>query len=107
LVLGLLAVRSRSLLPGIVFHFLNNALVLLHAFPTKDLVGPGLAGWVEQHHLSSWLYRNPEQGLYHWPWLVAGALAAAILLWRLALERDDAKVPFRAVDALAEPVTSS
>ena len=26
IVLGLLAVRSRSILPGIVFHFLNNAL---------------------------------------------------------------------------------
>ena len=29
MVLGLLAVRSRSLLPGIVFHFLNNGLALL------------------------------------------------------------------------------
>ncbi len=28
IVLGLLAVRSRSILPGIVFHFLNNALAV-------------------------------------------------------------------------------
>ncbi len=29
IVLGLLAVRSRSILPGIVFHFLNNALAVV------------------------------------------------------------------------------
>ena len=29
IVLGLLAVRSRSILPGIVFHFLNNAMAVL------------------------------------------------------------------------------
>ncbi len=28
IVLGLLAVRSRSILPGIVFHFVNNALAV-------------------------------------------------------------------------------
>ena len=28
IVLGLLAVRSRSILPGILFHFLNNALAV-------------------------------------------------------------------------------
>ena len=31
IVLGLLAVRSRSLLPGILFHFLNNALAITQA----------------------------------------------------------------------------
>jgi sodium transport system permease protein len=104
LVLALLAVRSRSLLPGIVFHFLNNALVLLHAFPTAEIVGPGLADWLTQHHVSSWLYRNPAEGLYRWPWLVAGAVAAAGML--VVLARTDAKEPARQPDPLAEPVAA-
>ena len=42
LVLGLLAVRSRSILPGIVFHFLNNGLAVADGHrgrPTRRAVG--------------------------------------------------------------------
>ena len=39
IVLGLLAVRSRSILPGIVFHFLNNALAVSHGIPGARAVG--------------------------------------------------------------------
>lgn len=80
LVLGLLAWRSRSLLPGIIFHFVNNSLAVIRAVPTEDLVGKQAAAALGRLNLSAWLYRNPSQGLYHWPWLVAGAVVAAVLL---------------------------
>ena len=37
IVLGLLAVRSRSILPGIVFHFINNALAVSQGSLVKTL----------------------------------------------------------------------
>ena len=71
LVLGLLAVRSRSLLPGVLFHFTNNALAV------------SLSYWVanpNHQRIAAWLYRKPTEGLYH-GWLVAlSALASAVLL---------------------------
>ena len=40
-VLGLLAVRSRSILPGIVFHFINNALAVALGLRGSCTVGGG------------------------------------------------------------------
>jgi sodium transport system permease protein len=80
IVLGLLAWRSGSLLPGIVFHFVNNGVAVLRAFPLAHLVGKPAAAAIERLNLSSWLYRNPGQGLYHWPWIVAGGAIAALLI---------------------------
>ena len=91
LVLGLLAVRSGSLLPGIVFHLINNALAVLRTVPTADLVGPGLAGRLDRANAAGWLYRDAEQGLYHWPWLVLGGLVATALI--VALVRRGRKAP--------------
>jgi sodium transport system permease protein len=83
LVLGLLAVRSRSLLPGIVFHMINNGLAVLVGFWVSSPTGERLASWV---------YRDPKQALYHW-WLVAaGAAVSAVLLSRL-LQGDRAPRP--------------
>jgi sodium transport system permease protein len=74
LILGLLAIRSRSLLPGIVFHFLNNALAVSLGFWVKtrsfETVGP-------------WLYRNAEEGLFHPAWVVVSAVASAGLIYLL------------------------
>ncbi len=77
LVLGLLAVRSKSLLPGIVFHVLNNGLAVMAGFWVSSPSGLRFASWV---------YRNPEQGLYHYGIVAAGAVASVILL-SLLLER--------------------
>ena len=38
IVLGLLAVRSRSILPGIIFHFLNNAMAVSQGYLVKAAV---------------------------------------------------------------------
>jgi sodium transport system permease protein len=79
IVLGLLAVRSRSIIPGIVFHFLNNAM------------GVVMGAWASDpsaHRIASWLYRKPEEGLYHYWLLGLGAVASCLLL--AALRRGDA-----------------
>jgi len=76
-VLGLLAVRSRSLLPGIVFHFLNNALAITQASWLPYLESAGVA---------SWLYRTPAEGLYHGVWVAFSGLVSALLflyLWKV------------------------
>ncbi|MGE3819475.1 MAG: ABC transporter permease subunit/CPBP intramembrane protease [Isosphaeraceae bacterium] len=96
IVLGLLAVRSRSILPGIVFHLLNNGLAV------------AMATWVGTSSGKNWaglLYRDPEQTLYHRGLLVAGTVAAAILL--VVLYRGDSGLekpgPVPADDALPQP----
>ncbi len=72
--IGLLAVRSRSLWPGVVFHAVNNGL----AVSTEALIElsrrAGVVGWV---------YRDAERGLYHVPWIVAAAVVAGALVLRL------------------------
>lgn len=75
LVLGLLAVRSRSLLPGIVFHFLNNALAVVLG---------AMAAQPSRLESLGWLYRDPTTLLYHWPWVALGAAASGWLLATLA-----------------------
>ena len=71
LVLGLLAVRSRSILPGILFHFINNALAVVMG---------AVAGDQAHRWIATWLYRDPTRRLYHWWWVVLGALISAVLL---------------------------
>src|SRR5262249_56391047 len=63
IVLGLLAVRSRSILPGILFHFLNNAMGVARGF---------WLGGAGQSPIVGWIYRNPSEGLYHGVWLALG-----------------------------------
>ena len=70
-VLGLLAVRSASVVPGIAFHFVNNALGVLTGLL---IASPGL------RVLASALYRDRDQGLYHWPWVALGAVGSIGLL---------------------------
>ena len=43
IVLGLLAVRSRSIVPGLIFHFLNNAIAVSQGFLAK-------AAWSQADH---------------------------------------------------------
>jgi len=89
-VLGLLAVRSRSILPGILFHFLNNAL----AVSLGSLVNDPRA-----RSIVPWIYRNPAEGLYHVQWIVASMLCSGLLLfrlWKLKVERPGRLAPGRA-----------
>jgi sodium transport system permease protein len=87
IVLGLLAVRSKSIVPGLIFHFLNNAIAVSQGFLAK-------AGWAKP--IIPWIYRNPDDGLYHVVWTVVSALLLAFLLfylWRLKFETRHAHAP--------------
>ena len=74
IVLGLLAVRSRSILPGIVFHFLNNALAVARGY----LVESPRAAADRRLDLS-----QPGGGLYHGGWIAASVLLSGLLLFSL------------------------
>jgi sodium transport system permease protein len=64
IVLGLMTVRSRSLLPAVLFHFMHNALLVL---------------WSRLPHDALTAVLGPR-----WPWMAAACLAAALaLLWWL------------------------
>jgi sodium transport system permease protein len=92
-VLGLLAVRSGSILPGIVFHFLNNAFAVSQA----TLIH---APWAAR--IVPWIYRNPDEGLYHGHWIAVSVLCSGLMLfylWRMKLDR-----PGRLVSSGAGPV---
>ena len=74
--LGLLAIRSRSLLPGIIFHMLNNGFVVASG---------SWIGGLRQAGLVDWIYRNPDEGLYHEVWVGVGVAVAVVLfhyLWK-------------------------
>ncbi|MHC5538917.1 ABC transporter permease subunit/CPBP intramembrane protease [Singulisphaera rosea] len=78
LVLGLIAVRSGSILPGIVFHLINNGMAVSTGY------------WVNQpwgRTFASWIYRDPTRGLYHGPVVVIGAVASVVLLGILVRDR--------------------
>ena len=76
-VLGCLAVQSGSVLPGIVFHAINNGLALL----MSRVIGGGNSG------LARALYRDIPRGLYHGHWVVLGGACTASLLYLLAREK--------------------
>jgi sodium transport system permease protein len=76
IVLGLLAVRSGSILPGILFHLMNNGLALVIGRVSEGKVGSTL---------TAILYRSQAEGLYHYHWVALGGLASAwlfVILYR-------------------------
>jgi len=70
-VLGLLALRSGSLWPGVVMHIVNNGMAVIFAWWIR--VSPGSAGL---------LFSDLNGPRYHWPF-VALALAATAYLIRM------------------------
>jgi sodium transport system permease protein len=77
IVLGCLAVKSGSLLPGVIFHFLYDAMTVLSAKVTPELIdrNPGLGFLVQS---------GAEGPAYQWPaYLLGGATALALLGWFL------------------------
>jgi len=81
LVLGLIASRSGSLLPGVVFHFFFNSLAVV-----RERVGTALAEAPTeelQQSAWSWFISVETSGLrYSWPTLlICGASSVCMLLW--------------------------
>ncbi len=75
LVLGYLAVRSGSLLPGVIFHFLNNAMMVLAAKVTPELI--------ERFPALGLLMHPTDKGpTYQWPvYVLGGVTSLALLGW--------------------------
>jgi sodium transport system permease protein len=93
IVLGLLAVRSRSILPGLVFHFLNNAFGVSLSHVVH-------APWAAR--IVPWIYRNPAVGLYHGHWIAASVLLTGLMLFYLW--KFDWYRPGRLAKSVPEPV---
>lgn len=75
IILGMICVRSRSLLPGIAFHFIYNSLAILHGRMGSEVNDTGI--W-------TWLFRHDQGTLRYQPVLLClAALAAIGLLHRL------------------------
>jgi sodium transport system permease protein len=75
IVLGTICVRSRSLLPGMAFHFVYNALAVLHG---------RVGDTVPDSDIWAWIFRHQEGALRYQPALLClAALAAIGLLNRL------------------------
>ena len=80
LVLGLFAVRSGSLLPGVLFHLIYNSVEILRARASS----PALKGPV-----ADWFFRltttadNEHIIQYKWPTLAIAAVVALLLIGRL------------------------
>jgi sodium transport system permease protein len=67
--------------PCLIFHFLNNAIAVSQGSIAN-------AAWARP--IISWIYRNPDAGLYHVAWIVGSAIVSAVLLfylWRLKFDR--------------------
>ncbi|WP_422930898.1 ABC transporter permease subunit/CPBP intramembrane protease [Singulisphaera sp. PoT] len=75
IVIGVMAVRSGSILPGIVFHFVNNGLAVFLGLWTEQAKGRAIIGW---------LYRSPDHGLYHYS-IVAVSACFSVALFVLML----------------------
>lgn len=76
LVLGLLAIYSRSLFPAMAFHFLNNALATFHAGESRN-GGSFVADGV--------FFSRDKEGFlrYEAPLLILCAAAAALMIWHM------------------------
>ncbi len=85
LVLGLIAIRSNSLLPGIAFHFIYNSLAVAHGRVSTALAMEHIAPTTITDSPLAWFVSLQDGGIrYQWPTLVLAAGTAIVLLrWLL------------------------
>jgi sodium transport system permease protein len=92
LVLGLIAVRSRSILPGMVFHFVFNGLEVCRSRYGAKMPSEGVWGW----------FFRTEEGLQYQPaLLILAGLVATVFLWTLL------RKPASSKSLLPQPLTTS
>ncbi len=98
IVLGLIAIRSNSLLPGVLFHFLFNSLAILRERASVQLA----AGHAEEFQHSIWSsFAILDAGGLRYTWLtlvISGVAASACLWWVWQAGR--AKVKSETVEGL-------
>ena len=97
LVLGLIAVRSRSLWPCVVFHFCFNALAVLHSRFGGRLPTEGIFGH---------FFRTDGEHLRYQPLLLlmSAIVASAIISWLLNVKPVDRRRPRQSRDEHTKPV---
>lgn len=95
LVLGLIAIRSNSLFPCMVFHFVYNALAVLHGRISH--LNPA---WLRTRP-ADWFLSTGSSGIrYQWPTLLITGIVAIVLLRWIANRHS------RPVTPVAEPQTA-
>lgn len=83
IVLGLIAVRSRSLLPCIGFHFVFNALAVLHGRFGANPPTEGFWVWMHEIGIRDWLFAIENGQLHYRPLTVAicAGVSCALICW--------------------------
>ena len=81
IVLGLLAVRSRSLLPPILFHLINNGVEVIALRSDLRPLGTGIGSWLFRIEVDS---DHPAMQQLRFTLLavvIGGSIAAAVIYW--------------------------
>jgi sodium transport system permease protein len=86
LVLGLIAVRSGSLLPGVLFHIIYNSLEILRARATSLPAKGPLIDWFMVFTTTK---DNEHVIEYRWPALALAAVVACVLITWLIRSRSE------------------
>jgi sodium transport system permease protein len=102
LVLGLLAIRSGSLLPGIIFHLLFNSLAVLHSQATATLLETRPA-WLDSDAVRWLIVLDVENSVIRYNFLtliLCGVVATLVIRWLIRMKpgADTTRMP-----ALASP----
>lgn len=92
-ILGYVAIKSGSLLPGVIFHLIHNGVLVLRPPVTAEAIAR--QPWMD------WVYVEVDESyLYRWPVVVAAILCVAGLLWYLKSLPYDASPEEELQDAL-------
>jgi sodium transport system permease protein len=83
-VIGYVAVHTRSLLPGLAFHFVYNSLSLLVGTPESQV-----PQWASRWTWLCW-YEEGAFG-YRWPAVLIGAVLSGAILWYLRQVSEEAE----------------
>lgn len=105
LVLGLIAIRSGSLVPCILFHFIYNSLGVLHGRYSATFDGK-LPDSIQNGPLSLFLQLDAGTLHYRWPALVIAAVIAIVGL-RWLVKQNDAQTrttPDELAETFSEPI---
>ena len=109
LVLGLLAIRSGSLLPGIIFHLLFNSLAVLHSQATSILI-ESRPPWLDSNAVGWLLVLDIENGAIRYNFrtlILCGVVAFLVIRWLIRMKPESNSAPMPALASPAPTRTAS